>query len=337
MAAFLRKRGHSVDVIAPTHDNMRALARKRISLLARVSRRLNRRRSLPHLWDLVADAIEPRVRAGGYHVVIGRSPDVATVLTRPLGASTIYDMANVGFLEEYYSGATTIDDVENTYRHERAIFESVDRILTPHPVLTDYFTRYLSASPQICSKTTTIRLGADVTSRRAAYAESPRIVYAGSYHYIQDPLFLCTLTTISPAPIDCYGFRDPNRSFFPAALNYCGFRDSVDFLADYQFGLITVSRDVLRQHSPATKFPYYFSYGLPVLFPEWMKEGHEYPSCAIPYTESTFASQVLKASDRTRWCDMSAAAADLGRQLSWDNVLRPLADIVTSVECARTA
>src|SRR5205823_6288620 len=113
-----RNHDHRVDVIAPTDDDMRSLARSRVGLRARVSRRLSGRKSLPHMWDLVADRIEPRVRCGGYDIIIARSPDVATVLTRDVRGTKIYDMANVSFLEEYYSGCGSIDDVENTYQRE---------------------------------------------------------------------------------------------------------------------------------------------------------------------------------------------------------------------------
>jgi hypothetical protein len=152
-------------------------------------------------------------------------------------------------------------------------------------------------------------------------------VYAGSYYYIQDPYLLAQLSRVSPYPIDCYGPEDPNRKFLPAALGYKGYGAGLGFLADYQFGLITVSRDALRQHSPATKFPYYFAHGLPVLFPEWMKEGFEYADCAVPYNEQAFA-EVVRSLGEATWRRMSEAAKALAARLSWDNVLRPLGDLL---------
>jgi hypothetical protein len=328
IATFLRRCGHTVDIVQPTAEDMRRFARARRSWRARVARRWNRRATLPHMWDLIADWLEPRLRAGHYDVVIARSQDVGYVLTRRLASTAVYDMANIGFLEEYYSWSANLAEVEATFDRELELFEAVDWILSPHPLLTEYFSRHFDRNRKLASKVLTVRLGADLPERLATYAEEPRVVYAGSYYYIQDPYLLSELTRTSPVAIDCYGFRDPNRRFLPAPVNYRGYRETTEFLADYQFGLITVSRDALRQHSPATKFPYYFAYGLPVLFPDWMKEGYEYPDCAIPYSELTFAGQVAAASDRARWNAMSAAAAKRGRELSWNNVLKPLIEIL---------
>jgi hypothetical protein len=101
-------------------------------------------------------------------------------------------------------------------------------------------------------------------------------------------------------------------------------------LSQYQLGLITVSRDRLREHSPATKFPYYFAYGLPVLFPEWMKEGHEYDA-AIPYAEESFVQTVQEiACDRRRWTDLSNRARSIAESLTWEKVLLPLDELINN-------
>jgi hypothetical protein len=173
-----------------------------------------------------------------------------------------------------------------------------------------------------------VRLGCDPAAAVARHADPPRVVYAGSYYYIQDPYLLAQLSGTSPYPIDCFGPEDPNRKFLPATLQYKGYEPGTGFLADYQFGLITVSRDALRQHSPSTKFPYYFAHGLPVLFPEWMKEGYEYPDCAAPYNAETFARTVRLLAAPATWRRMSEAACGLAADLSWNNVLRPLEEMI---------
>jgi hypothetical protein len=180
----------------------------------------------------------------------------------------------------------------------------------------------------LAAKTVEVRLGAEPAERRAAFRWPPRLVYAGSAFHIQDPYLLGELASRSPFDLHCYGAHDPNRRFLAARLDYRGYHPTVDFLADYQLGVISVSRDRLRQHSPSTKFPYYFASGLPVLFPEWMKEGHEYPEAAVPFSEETFAGEVERFRDRDRWERMSAAARARGCQLSWSAVLAPLVDLV---------
>jgi len=323
---FLRERGHEVDVLTPPPRLLDDFFRMRFSLWSRVRRRALRDRFLPHLWDYVADDLVPRLQAGRYRMVIGRLQPVAYSLTR-LDATTlrIFDCANIGYFEAYHGWNADLVEIERDYAKEMEIYRAVDYVLMPHPILAGFFTRQVFDSPKV----RTVRLGCDPATRTAAYSDSPRLVYAGSYSYIQDPYLLSLLAAGSPYPIDCYGSRDPNFSFLPARLEYRGFGDSPDFLADYQCGLITVSQDRLRRHSPSTKFAYYFAHGLPVLFPDWMEEGHSYPA-AVPYTETTFVSQARRVcGDARAWHALSEAASDTAKGLTWDRVLQPLDAIVS--------
>jgi hypothetical protein len=237
-------------------------------------------------------------------------------------------MANLLYLEAYHAWGANQAEVEETYEKEVRVWQSVDYIFCHHPLLTAYFVAHLAHVADFSSKTRTVRMGCDPAARVARYADPPRLVYAGSYYYIQDPYLLAQLTKMSPYPIDCFGPEDPNRKFLPAALRYQGFEAGIDFLADYQFGLITVSRDALRQNSPSTKFPYYFVHGLPVLFPEWMKEGYDYGDCAIPYNEDNFACVLKSLANEQTWRRRSEAAQTLAKELSWQQTLQPLCAIL---------
>jgi hypothetical protein len=336
MKRYLEGCGHVVDVLAPEASEIRDFESSRFGISARLKRRLTGGKTLPHLWDFVADLLEPRIRKGAYDAVIGRGQDVGYVLTRPLDCLKILDMANILFLEGYYAWGTNLNEVEETFDKEMRVFKSVDYILSPHELLTEYFIDQFDSDHSLKQKVVTVRLGCDAPKVCASFSSEPRIAYAGSYYYIQDPYLLAQLTKISPFPIDCYGAKDPNRRFLPARLNYRGYVESMDFLADYQFGLITVSRDDLRQNSPATKFPYYFSYGLPVLFPEWMKEGYEYPDFAIAFNEDNFVDRVRGAAQKERWERMSQQSREAARALTWENVLRPLANLLSSPESAQS-
>jgi hypothetical protein len=320
MVDFLRQRGHHVEVLAPAPATVSEFARLRFSLWSRVKRRALRRRALPHLWDHLADELEPRIRAGRYDVLIGRLQPVAYVLTRRVGPRAVFDMANVGFLESYHSAEVDLGALEADYEKEMEIYRAVDAILSPHPLLSSFFRANVWDTPKLLD----VLLGCDAPTARARFSVEPRIVYAGSYASIQDPYLLALLSREARTPIHCYGPRDPNRAFLPAPLDYRGYAPSLDVLAEYQLGLITVSQDRLRQNSPATKFAYYFSYGLPVLFPSWMKEGHEYPA-AVPYDERTFDDVVRGAvSDQAHWERLSAAALETAAGRRWNDVLQPL-------------
>jgi hypothetical protein len=324
MASFLRRRGHTVEVLAPDPERLRDFSRFRFSLWSRVKRRVSGRKILPHLWEYVADDLEPRIRAGAYDVVIARAYPVSYVLTRPLHCRKIVDVASVAYLELFYSGGADAIEVEETYRMEQAVYGAADVILLPHPSQLAFFRKYVHNHGNVIS----VRLGCDSATASASYSSSPKIVYAGSYYYFQDPLLMARLVPQSPYPIDFYGKIDPNRPFLPSRLNYCGYEPALSFLARYQFGLVTVSQDWLRRYSPVTKFPTYFAHGLPVLFPRWMQEGHEYPA-AIPYDEDDFAEQALRVGrDELLWQDLSRKALETAAGLRWDDVLKPLLQVL---------
>lgn len=324
IARFLRERGHEVDVMDPSPGRLRDFARFRFSLWSRLKRRAMNRQSLPHLWDYIADEMEGKLRAGRYDAVIARAQPVAYVLTRELACLKVVDVANVGFLELYHSAGQDPSELETYYEKEMEAYHAADYILSPHGLFTDFFRENVYDTDKIV----TARLGCYLSNWAAQYSSNPRIVYAGSYGQIQDPYLLSLLAKRSPYAIDCYGSRDPNYRFLPCRLNYRGCRQTLDFLAYYQFGLITVSRDRLRENSPATKFAYYFAHGLPVLFPEWMKEGHSYEA-AIPYNEHNFVEQVrLSSESKDRWQRLSSKARSTAEGLTWDRVLAPLDDLL---------
>jgi glycosyltransferase involved in cell wall biosynthesis len=325
---FLQTHGHQVDVLAPSPQRLERFYRFRFSFWSRLKRRTLHRKTLPHLWDYIADELEPKIQAGNYDVVIARLQPVAYVLTRSLNCLKIFDSANIGFLETYHSWGADLSELEIDYRKEMAIYEAADYIFLHHELLTEFFKKYVYNNQKIM----TVRMGCYASERFAAYSPNPRIVYAGSYNYIQDPFLLSLLSSCSPYPIDCYGGKDPNYSFLPVPLNYRGYQAKMDFLTDYQFGLITVSKDRLRAHSPSTKFAYYFSYGLPVLFPEWMQEGHTYEA-AIPYNEENFAEQVERvARNENLWRRLSEAAKQIAESLVWDKVLQPVLEVLSLKE-----
>lgn len=328
--AFLEREGHAVDILGAPPEYAQKFQARRLSYPSRIARRLRRRPALPHLWNYLADAFEPKLRRGKYDAVIGRGQEAGYVLAREFHGLKILDIANIFFLESYYGANPNLNEIEETFDKEMELFGSVDFILTHHEILTAYFLQEVASRSDFSHRVVTVRMGCEPVAARASYSPQARIVYAGSYYYIQDPYLLARLAILSPLPIDCYGPTDPNRRFLPSRLTYRGYRPTTDFLAEYQLGLITVSRDSLRQYSPSTKFPYYFAHGLPVLFPEWMKEGYTYPDSALPFNEENFANQVRVATERTRWERMSRVAVEVAEGLSWNKTLQPLSALLSA-------
>jgi hypothetical protein len=328
MAGFLRARGHLVSVLHPPSGFLEGFARARISLRSRVARRLTGSPSLPHLWDALASALRPQIAAGGFDVVIGRGQHTAHATSGMSGFMKVLDAPNVEFLEHYYAAAPDFALVEATFDREEALLRDVHHVLLPHRLLHGFLVEAFPGVEGLERKLVTVGLGAEPARRHACFSREPRIVYAGSSYYFQDPLLLSRLAGRSPFPVDCYGPLDPNRRFLPTPLRYQGYARDADFLADYQFGLVTVSRDRLRQYSPVTKLAYYLMHGLPVLFPEWMREGRELPDCAVPYDEDTFGERVLQAASPARWESLAASARSAGAGRSWAEALKPLAQLL---------
>jgi hypothetical protein len=328
MAAFLRARGHHVSVLHPAPGFLERFTRARFSLRSRLGRRLRRAARLPHLWDALGAELRPQLQRGAFDVVIGRGQHAAHAASGLGGFRKVLDAPNVEFLEGYYAAAPDLAEVEATFEREEALLRDVHHVLLPHPLLHAFLVGAFPRVEGLGKKLLTVGLGAEAARQHARFSPQPRIVYAGSAYYFQDPLLLSRLAGLSPFPIECYGPQDPNRRFLPTALCYRGYAPDAGFLADYQFGLITVSRDRLRQVSPVTKMAYYLMHGLPVLFPDWMKEGHELPECAIPYDEDTFVERLRQASGLQRWEALAAAARTAGARRSWEETLRPLANLL---------
>jgi hypothetical protein len=183
---FLRERGHLVEVLAPSPNRLNDFARFRFSLWSRLKRRALRLKSLPHLWDYIADELEERLRAGSYDAVIARAQPVAYVLPRLADCIRIIDMANIGFLELYHSAGQDLSELEIYYKKEMESYNAADFILSPHEILSEFFRNRVFPS----GKVVTARLGCYIPGQTARYSTPLRIVYAGSYGQIQDPYLL---------------------------------------------------------------------------------------------------------------------------------------------------
>ena len=325
LKSFLESNGYQVTVISPSKKRLKEYASPRLSLANRICREiLKRPYRKEYYWDFVSDEVEPQIREGNFDVLIGREQPGAYVLRKDFNCLKIFDMANISYIEKYYGGSEKLE-IEKQYIREREIFENVDYIICQHRRLEEFFKEYVYNSKRV--QVLTVRLGCYLTDRRAQYREPIKFVYAGDDSPANDPMLLAYLTRISPFEIDYYGGKDSNWSFYPAKLNYKGYDSTLDSLSNYQFGLITVSKDFLRQYSPSTKFAYYFAHGLPVFFPEWMKEGYDYKGC-VPYNEYNFVEITRKYANRAIWEKMHEQVIEQAKELTWDKVLQPLLKLI---------
>jgi glucuronate isomerase len=113
------------------------------------------------------------------------------------------------------------------------------------------------------------------------------------------------------------------------ALRYLGYAPTLDVLADYQIGLVTISDDPLRRLSFSSKQLEYFSYGLPVLVPAWRPD-ELLAAGTVLYTEETFLNQVKILGDSEVWQATSSRALEVAQRFSWDAALQPLTALLGS-------
>ncbi len=322
MERVLRERGHRARRVGPPAGLWERLRAEERRSARSWLRRATGRPPLDAL-DALARHLAAMLRAERLDVVIARGIEVGCVFLHDVPGFKILDWPNIQYVEAYSSSESDLSRVDALFRRERAVLEASDLVISPGQHLTR-FTEATVRVDGLVDKLVTVALGCEPTSHTAHFSAAPRMVYAGSYYPIQDPYLLSRLTALAPFPMDCYGPQQPPDAHLPGRLNYRGFAPDSAFLANYQVGVITLSRDRLREASPATKLAYYFAHGLPVLFPWWMKEGHDFPACAVPYDEATFAARALSLVRPGCWEEMSRSALQVGLNCTWEKTLTPL-------------
>ena len=152
------------------------------------------------------------------------------------------------------------------------------------------------------------------------FSQSPKIVYLGilNFEWANSPL-LKKIQQSSQFPVDIYSYETPNDSDIKTK----GYMKNLNDLSQYQFGLITITDDLLRNHGFSAKYLSYLEYGLPVLCPEWRRDKLLEPA-TIYYNEKNFNQQIKKYFQEKLWTKKHLAALKLSRQLNWQKNLQPL-------------
>lgn len=168
-----------------------------------------------------------------------------------------------------------------------------------------------------------ITYGTNRKMRIARYSDQPKIVFLGYLGgYWVNLELLAQLCKLYPG-LDVYGGPEPPASL---KINYKGYAPSTDVIADYQFGLITISDDELRRHSFSSKHLEYISYGLPVLTPAWRRDT-ALDESSIYYTADNFLEKIRDASSAQAWETLHLSALKDAARFSWNNALRELASL----------
>ncbi|MGY1618367.1 hypothetical protein ACI797_16630 [Geodermatophilus sp. SYSU D00691] len=264
------------------------------------------------------------LRLDDFDLVICEEPYDAGVLTTPTSARTLYDCPCPWADELYFEGLLTRRQHARLRRTETELFERVDHLAFHW----ESYARY-AAEEYGLSGANLMRLdfGCTPSTRRAAFADPPRIVYMGNLSArFNNPELLVRLAREYPH-IDVYGGPPPDPAL---GLNYRGYTPTPEVLADYQLGLVTCSTDPLRRQGFSSKHTLYLSYGLPVLVPAWRRH-LDLLQGSVTYDEHGFRSVVDGLHDELRWRTLSDQAHAQAQRLAWDRTLQPLADLLASL------
>ena len=337
---FLRNRGHEVTV-ANTYYLSRAssdssslasklprpgLRRAALYAVEAASRvftrgwRFGRRRLFYHLflanYRLRRSILRSSLPLDDFDMVICEHPRDAGVLTVPTSARTLYDCPTPFADEMYFENSLTERQRDKLRRIEADLFESVDYLSFAWETYAGYAMDHYGISGRNLMQ---LNWGCTPAAERAEFSDPPRVICLSSLssNFINLPL-LSRLTKLYPH-IDVYGGPPPDPAL---GLNYLGWAPPT-ILRDYQLGLITSSKDPLRQNGFSAKHMHYISYGLPVLVPVWRHHMHLLRG-SVGYDENAFPSVVRELSNEEEWRRVSDEAYAQAQRLTWEQTLRPL-------------
>jgi hypothetical protein len=176
-----------------------------------------------------------------------------------------------------------------------------------------------------------ITYGTNIKKTTAHYSDRPKVIFLGYLGaYWVNLKLLSQLCKLYPG-LDVYGGPEPPASW---GINYKGYAPSTDVIAEYQFGLVTISEDELRRHSFSSKQLEYISYGVPVLTPAWRRDV-ALDASSIYYTVENFVEQIQAASSEEAWQKLHRAALEDAARFTWDNALSELARLDVNAELSR--
>ena len=271
---------------------------------------------------IVANRIAaPAADGASFDVVICESQADAGIMRYDLpGVTKIYNCATPLADELYFGGELTDRGYRNLKAFEVEIFRESDHLSFHWHSYAGYVRKYYEYD---ATNIFTFDRNATISDTPARFAAQPRIVYMGYLGgYWIDLDLLAELTRLYPQ-LDVYGLPEPPARY---GLNYKGYA-SVDQLQNYQFGLVTSSKDRLRCGGFSAKHIDYLAAGLPVLVPSWRTAAHDLGG-SIFYTVDSFLDQVRLHSSEKSWTAASNAALDQARQYTADKIAREFIDIV---------
>lgn len=273
--------------------------------------------TLRRVIQLRGAILRANLAGSSYDIIICQNnPDNAFVAGERLAPTQILHLPSPLAEEYFFGGQITPRAFERLKTYEAGLYAKADHIGLHWHTYANYVKRTKYDGPNFDFN---LGYGVDPQEKRATFQDQPRIVFIGllNGYWVNVPL-LKRLCKLYPN-IDIYG----GPRLADLGDNYKGYAPTTDVLADYQFGLVTLSDDPLRRSSFSSKQLRYYAYGLPVLSPNW-RHDCVLDEAALLYDENSFVDLVKAYSDEEKWNELSAKALKIAQHYDWEQVLRPL-------------
>jgi len=337
---FLKKNGYDVKLF---DDNSKAFLRAKEGLKAVLRRRVMKKSALdyyqkyPFIEDkkAFAETVLLYLAKEKYRAIICTSHASPYVFTRDIDALKIYDCPTPVTFEikygyELYKRSMTPERSSASFfaqfyplyireleKKELEIYKSVDYLSFHWESYAEYIRKHFYRGDNLF----VLNWGCHTGRKKAKWNNVPRIVFAGNLKgYWVNHELLSFLMNMSPYAVDCYGNLKPGRH---SGLHVKGFLSDLDILSQYQFGLVALKKDKLKQFGFSAKVLDYVSYGLPSLLPKWFTIRPKIEGC-IYYDESNIISLIETYLDKKRWKKYSCQAYEYAQGHSWNRTLKPL-------------
>ena len=261
---------------------------------------------------------------GNYDIVICENSLHTLITTKNIPCYIILDLPAPIAEELYYSNKLSLNLYNKLNNLFKVIYKNADKVTFHWNIYNNYIKQNNYNGENIFELNWGCKPQPFIN--RAKYNIRPKIIFLGylAGQWVNLPL-LSKLSKLYP--IDVYGGPPPDKKW---GLNYKGYAPSTGVLKDYQFGLISISKDKLRKSSFSSKHLEYLSFGLPVLTPDWRKDT-ALEDVSIFYNENNFLTVLKKYSEKKLWDEISERSFKKAKGWEWEKVLNPLCNIINNV------
>jgi hypothetical protein len=269
---------------------------------------------------LIADSL---IKEGCDLVISEHNADVGLVAGARVAREQLLDLPSPFAEELYIGGRLSRRAFEKLRAYEVQMYGRADHVSFHWHTYADFVRENKYSGPNLLD----FSYGTDPKEVCARWSAQPRIVFLGYLggYWANLPLLL-RLCERFPN-IEVYGGpRVPELGE-----RYKGYAPDTDVLAQYQFGLITITDDPLRRSSFSSKQLEYYSYGLPVLTPAWRRDEALDPA-ALHYTEESIGEILAANSTEETWTRLSTEALGIAKRFSWDAAFAALDPILERLE-----